>query len=250
MKAMDRLIFALDVPNPEEAIKLCRLLKGHVGMFKVGLELFSSIGRDGLVKLSDEIGSSFSSIMLDLKLHDIPMTVKRTIRQYHSTHYGVSAMTVHTAGGLSMMRAAVEEAGHATVPIKIWAVTALTSMSPHDLQLVDNFSTMEKCVAARAKAAYTSGAHGIIASGKDLDAIVRSDPFTYSYKNSKRPCFITPGIRPAGSDAGDQQRVATPASAMQNGSDYLVVGRPIRDAPDPVEAADRIVDEITEALWP
>jgi orotidine-5'-phosphate decarboxylase len=240
----DRLIFALDVPNLSQALYLCGALKDHVGMFKVGLELYAAIGRKGLMSLMNVLGHGKPRIMLDLKLHDIPTTVYRTIKQFHDPSYGVRAITVHTAGGPSMLKKAVEASGD----IQVFAVTALTSMSDEDVIAVDNFDTARECVLARARVALNYNCDAIVASPIEASDIRDNIGGMDVSDNWVRPMIVTPGIRMHDAPEDDQKRSATPAEAIQRGADYLVVGRPIRDTDDPATAADTIVKEISNGL--
>jgi orotidine-5'-phosphate decarboxylase len=241
----DRLIFALDVPTLSDALNLCGTLRNEVGLFKVGLELNSAIGRKGLTSIMNVLGHGTPRIMLDLKLHDIPATVSRTIKQFQDPQHGVRAITVHCAGGPSMLKAAVGAAGD----IHIFAVTALTSMSDEDVRAVDNFETARECVLARARVATHYNCDAIVASPLEVPDI-RSDVFEHTdvLGSWVRPMVVTPGIRPEGSKKDDQKRKATPFEAIMKGSDYIVVGRPIRDADNPEEAADMIVAQIKGAI--
>ena len=248
----DRLIFALDVPTLNDAIPLVEMLRDEVGLFKVGLELYSSIGSDGLRRLMRVFGYNRRNVLLDLKLHDIPTTVTRTIRVLYSHLGGIKAVTAHCAGGPSMLKAAVNALGHEKDLIEgidIFAVTALTSMSVKDVKAVDNFNDVESCVLARAKVAAETNCAAIIASPLEAKAI-RKEVFGEG-KNFIRtavPKIVTPGIRMEGSEEDDQKRKATPYEAIVNGSDYIVVGRPIRDASSHVGMAREIVGQISAGI--
>lgn len=225
----DRIIFALDVPGIKEAARFAALLKDHVGMFKVGLELFVACGPE-IVKAVRENGGK--GIFLDLKFHDIPETVRGAMRSASSL--GADLATVHTSGGQTMMRAAVEASGGT----KVLGVTVLTSLSSDAFQEVgiDKGFDPASLVLHRAKAARAAGAAGVVCSGQEARAV----------REALGPGFliVTPGVRSADDSAGDQSRVVTPFEAVKNGADYIVVGRPIRKAADPVEAAKRIAGEI------
>lgn len=229
----DRIIFALDVPGVEESRRLVGLLKDHVGMFKIGLELFVACGPE-IVRTVKENGGK--GIFLDLKFHDIPETVKGAMRS--ASRLGVDLVTVHTSDGQAMMKAAVEAAGSA----KILGVTVLTSLAGEALSEagIDGKFTPEALVLHRAKSARAAGCAGIVCSGQEARAV----------REMCGPDFliVTPGVRSADDAVGDQKRVVTPSEAVRNGADYIVVGRPIRRAPDPVEAAKRIAGEIEKAV--
>ncbi len=236
--AKDYIIFPLDVPTPDEARRYIGLLAGHVGMFKVGLELFIECGPD-IVRTARRSGRA--GVFLDLKLHDIPATVARAMRRAADLEVGFA--TVHCAGGAAMLAAAVE-AGRGRVGVL--GVTVLTSLTAPDLSAIGVAERwagdIGALVARRAAMAHAAGCAGIVCSGREAGIV----------KARFGPAFttVTPGIRPLAGNApaDDQKRVVTPADAVRNGADYLVIGRPIRDAFDPVEAARRIAAEIGAAL--
>lgn len=236
--ARDRLIFALDVNSRPEADGLVKALVGHVGLFKIGLELFSAEGPSIVRQVSDAGGRVF----LDLKLHDIPTTVERAAGM--ASRMQVRFLTVHASGGKRMLEAACrgarEGAGTGREAAKILAVTVLTSMDDADLRDVGLEGPVAVAAERLALVADRAGCYGVIASAREVQIIrtVCRDGFA----------IVTPGIRPAGADTQDQSRNETPASAIQAGADYLVVGRPIRDAADPAKAADAIVAEMEAAL--
>lgn len=233
----DRLIFALDVPGVDEAVSYVRQLDGSVGMFKVGLELFIKEGPSVLTAIKDH---SEAGIFLDLKLHDIAVTVQRAVQSM--VQYPVRFLTVHCSGGKGMLHSAVQGAGDSGV--QILGVTVLTSLGPDDhspdLGYRENLTLMELAV-TRSRLAKQAGCAGVICSGLEVATIREQVPGLLT---------VVPGIRPANnkSRASDQKRVMTPKEAILAGADYLVVGRPIRDADDPKAAAQRIVQEISEAL--
>ena len=238
MTPRDRLIFALDVDNRHEAQELARRLVGHVGVFKIGLELFTAEG-PAMVKAITEIGGA---VFLDLKLHDIPTTVERAA--LNASKLGVRFLTVHASGGRRMLEAATrgarEGAGTGRESAKILAVTVLTSMEESDLRDVGLDGPTVSAVERLALLADRATCFGVIASAREASAVRAACREKFA--------IVTPGIRPAGADSQDQARFETPTSAIESGSDFLVVGRPIRDAADPVKAADAIVAEITAAL--
>lgn len=221
---VERLAVALDVETLDEAEGLAARLSGHVGVFKVGLELFSAHGPEAVRRIG-----THGPVFLDLKLHDIPTTVRRATARLATL--GVDHLTVHASGGPAMVEAAVEGLGeHGTV----LAVTVLTSLSAHDLQAV-GLDAVEESVPRLAALATGAGAGGVVCAAPDL-AAVRSAVAAGAE-------LVTPGIRPAGAGDDDQSRVATPARAVRDGATLLVVGRPITRAEDPVAAADAIAGE-------
>jgi orotidine-5'-phosphate decarboxylase len=236
--AKDYIIFPLDVPSAKEARWYVTLLGAHVGMFKVGLELFIRSGPEIIRIIQSECGAG---VFLDLKLHDIPVTVERAMAAV--ADLDVALATVHCGESAAMLRAAASGAGG---KVGVLGVTVLTSVSGQDIRsagFIEALSTdVSQLVLKRATAAQASGLTGIVCSGLEVKTIKK--------KLGKEFLCVTPGIRPAWEPAGsdDQRRVATPAGAVRDGSDYLVIGRPIRDAEDPVDAAKRLADEISTAL--
>jgi orotidine-5'-phosphate decarboxylase len=231
-----KLIVALDVPDRSAALSAVERLSGHVGLFKIGLELFTSEGP----RLVEEIRDRGEKIFLDLKLHDIPNTVKGAIRSVCTL--GVQMLTVHASGGPKMLEAACQEAQSSSAPPLILAVTALTSLSDTDVQNLGVPATAEQWVERLAGIACDAGIRGVVASAKEL-------PMLHA-KFQDRLQFVIPGIRPAGAALQDQSRAVTPGEAILAGASYIVVGRPILQAPDPAAAADAIVAEISQALSP
>lgn len=237
-QAKEYIIFPLDVPTVSEARRYIELLAGHVGMFKVGLELFIHSGPD-IVRAVRDTGKA--GVFLDLKLHDIPATVSRAMAQV--ADLGAAFATVHCDGGPAMLAAAVDGSRGR---VGVLGVTVLTSLSPVDLAAIGLRPELGRdirgLVSQRAAMAHAAGCAGVVCSGQEA-GIVKS-------KFGPRFAAVTPGIRPLDKSArpDDQQRVTTPSQAVKNGSDYLVIGRPIRDAADPVDAACRIADEIGSVL--
>lgn len=237
-KASDYIIFPLDVPTLDDAKRFVELLADDVGLFKVGLELFIRSGSDIIEFINSK---SSARIFLDLKLHDIPATVGRAMASI--AELGVAFATVHVGENRRMLEAAVK-AGQGQVGVL--GVTVLTSVSKQDLKSAgyrkELYGDMTYTVIRRAKLARDAGCAGVICSGLEAQGI----------KNEFGNDFlaVTPGIRPAYTLTADedQQRITTPARAIQNGSDYLVIGRPIRDARDPRRAAVRIAEEIEQVL--
>lgn len=240
LSAKERLIVALDVDTTDEALSLVEKLQNHVGVFKVGMQLYNSEGPEILKKIHGLGGKIF----LDLKLHDIPNTVGQAAAVL--TRHGVFMYNVHTAGGSEMMKKAAESADKVssqqglTRPLVI-GVTVLTSINQSILENEMGVSrSVEEQVVSWARLAKESGLDGVVASPKEIRAIREAcgDEFV----------IITPGVRPEWAAANDQKRVMTPREAVAAGASYLVVGRPITGAADPVDAAKRIVSEMEEGL--
>jgi orotidine-5'-phosphate decarboxylase len=236
--AKDYLIFPLDVSSDAEARRYVGLLSEVVGMFKVGLELFIRSGPE-LIRFIRSSGPA--GVFLDLKLHDIPATVSRAMAAV--AELGARFATVHCGENPDMLQAAVcGSAGR----VGVLAVTVLTSVTGNHLESAgfqEYFATdVSALVLHRARTAQAAGCVGVVCSGLEAAAIKRQFGSEF--------LAVTPGIRPTWS-AGtldDQRRITTPAQAVQGGSDYLVIGRPIRDAPDPRRAAVRIAEEIGALL--
>ena len=215
----ERLIAALDVPTAAEARLLVEKLGSSVSFYKIGLELSTS---GEYYELLDWLVKRGNRVFCDLKLHDIPETVRRAVANLRGR--GVTFLTVHADRGV--MGAAVKEKGD----VGILAVTVLTSTSQADLAEQGYASRLDDLVITRARAAAELGCDGVICSGLEVAGI--------KAKLGSKLLAVTPGIRPAGADAGDQKRVVDVAQAFRNGADYIVVGRPIRDAKDPAAAAE------------
>jgi orotidine-5'-phosphate decarboxylase len=229
-----RLIVALDVPNRDAALHAVDRLSGHVGLFKVGLEIFAGEGP----RLVEEIRGRGEKVFLDLKLHDIPNTVAGAVRS--ACRLGVQMLTIHASGGPAMMAAAGQEAQASASPPILLAVTALTSLSDADVSSLGIEGSAEQWVERLATLARDSGIPGIVSSSRELSML--RNKFGNGLK------YVVPGIRPAGANIQDQARIATPGEAIRSGADYLVVGRPILQTADPAKAADAIVEEIRVAL--
>jgi orotidine-5'-phosphate decarboxylase len=232
----ERIVVALDTPDLESALALARTLRGDVGWFKAGLELFVS-GGPHVVTALRETGLP---VFLDLKLHDIPNTVRAAARE--AGRLGAGWLTVHASGGRAMIEAAVAgaregaEAAGLPPPV-ILGVTVLTSLDDGDLDAVGLSGPSGAAVTRLARLAVDAGAGGIVCSPEEVRAVREAV--------GPAPLLVTPGVRPAGADRGDQARVATPKDAVAAGSDYLVIGRPIRSAPDPARAARDIAASLS-----
>ncbi len=238
MDARERLIVALDVETREQAETLVGELRDCVGFFKVGLELFCRYGPP-VVSMIREQGAR---LFLDLKFHDIPRTAAQAARA--AVRMGAAMFTVHVAGGREMLRSVVEavraEAGAGEAP-RVLGVTVLTSLGTE--QLKDDlglFRSPLEQVLFWAELAKSCGLSGVVASAREAAAI----------RSRCGPDFliVTPGIRPAGSGGDDQKRVGSPGEALRAGADYLVVGRPILQAPEPRRAALALIREMEEGL--
>ncbi len=218
-----RLIVALDLPDRDSALELVRRLPTGLCRLKVGKELFTRAGPD----LVHELGDRGFDVFLDLKFHDIPNTVARACMA--AADLGVWMVNVHALGGRRMIQAAREglEQSRGRRPL-LTAVTVLTSLDQADLAELGLIGSPEENVLRLARLAQTSGADGVVCSAREVSELrgVLGSEFV----------LVTPGIRPAGADQQDQKRVVTPAQAIAAGSDYLVVGRPVIEAPDPAEA--------------
>ena len=226
----ERLIAALDVATAAEARALVEKLGDSVRFYKIGLELSTS---GEYYTLLDWLVKRGNRVFCDLKLHDIPETVRRAVANLRGR--GVTFLTVHADRGV--MEAAAKEKGD----IKVLAVTVLTSTSQADLAGQGYTGTLEDLVIARARGAMETGCDGVITSGLEVAGIKK--------QFGAKLLAVTPGIRPAGGDVGDQKRVVDVAQAFRNGADYIVVGRPIRDARDPVAAAEAMQKTI-EGIFP
>lgn len=220
----ERLIVALDVPTAAQARAMVESLGDAVSFYKIGLELFMS---GDYFELLDYLSGKRKKIFVDLKFFDVPATVGRAVAQLHGR--GITFATVHGNDGI--MRAAAENKGD----VQVLAVTALTSLDRGDLDDLGFDCDVSDLVLSRARRAIELGCDGVVASGQEARAMRRSlgDSFL----------VVTPGIRPVDND-DDQKRVVTAEQAFRNGADYIVVGRPIRDAEDPKQAALKLQAEI------
>jgi len=225
----ERLIVALDVPSAGEARALAEKLGDAVRFYKIGLELFTAGGYHELLAW---LAARGNKVFADLKLYDIPETVRRSVANLRGR--GVTFLTVH--GHRSVMEAAAREKGG----MKILAVTVLTSFDQRDLEEMGSTMTVDQLVLARAKGAVECGCDGVIASGLEAQALKK--------EFKQRLLIVTPGIRPAGESAADQKRTVDVAQAFANGADYIVVGRPIREAADPRQAAEAMQATIAKVF--
>jgi orotidine-5'-phosphate decarboxylase len=238
---LDKLIVALDVDTPQQALDLTRQLRDVAGMFKIGSTLFTLAGPQ-IVK---DVIASGAKVFLDLKFHDIPHQVAGAARS--AAQLGVSLFTLHASGGSEMMQRAVEAVAEVaeregTPRPAVLAVSVLTSIDAKTLAQIGINSSPEESVLRLVKLAERAGVDGVVASPQEAAGIRAA---------VEKPEFliVTPGIRPASAATGDdQRRVATPEAALKAGANYLVVGRPITAAPDPVAAARAISGEMEHAL--
>ena len=235
MNPQDRLIFALDVPGKKEAERYAKMLEGVVGCFKIGLELFISEGPDVVKMIQDQ---SAANIFLDLKLHDIPATVRGALRS--AEKLGVQYITIHSTEGEAILETAQEVKGSG---LEVLAVTVLTSTSASSLASLGIREDIDTAalVLDRATRAQNSGCAGVVCSGEEAKLVKSKCGGDFK--------IVVPGIRPewARVSGDDQTRIATPSQAIEDGADMIVVGRPIRDAGDPREAAQKIIEEIYSA---
>lgn len=232
-----RVIFALDVHTLEEARRFVRLLKDRVGLFKVGLELFTSFGKEAVQAVQEGGGQVF----LDLKLHDIPNTVSRAAEE--AVKLGIKMFNLHATGGLEMMRETAERCRKLAEKLgqprpMILAVTILTSLDEGNLKEVGLVGPVQERVVRLAELAHRAGLDGVVASPQEIIPIRQ--------RCGPKFIIVTPGIRPAFAEASkdDQKRVMTAKEAIIAGADYIVIGRPIRLAPDPAAAMDKLLEEI------
>jgi len=225
----ERLIVALDVSSAKAAQALMRQIGDAAVFYKVGLQLFTAEG-PGFVA---ELARSGRKVFLDLKLHDIPNTVAHAVQS--ASRLGISMLTVHASGGAEMLKAAVEASGPR---LNILAVTVLTSLNDQQLQEIGVAGRTTDQVLRLAALAQTAGCRGVVASPQEVRHLRQAF--------GGGLVIVSPGIRPAGADKNDQQRIATPREAIRAGASHLVVGRPITDANDPAQAVEAILAEMTE----
>ena len=230
--AKDKIIVPLDVPTREASRQLIDRLGGTIGFFKVGSQLFTATGP----AVIEDIKASGSKVFLDLKFHDIPNTVRKAVEI--ACAMGVDMLTIHLSGGRAMCEAAVGAKG--TAKTLILGVTVLTSLNDESIAEVGFKAPVRDQVLLLAGLAKDVGIAGLVTSPLELAAI----------QNRFGTLFVTvvPGIRPGWSEVGDQARTMTPREALGAGAHYLVIGRPITAAPDPLEAAKRVVEELESSL--
>jgi len=225
-----RIALALDVPDLATAKRLIDETREHVGTFKVGLELYTAVGPAAV----EAVHAAGANCFLDLKLHDIPATMGRSVARAASM--GVAYLTVHAVAGLESLRQGSDNAGST----RLLAVTVLTSLDAKALEDIGLNGGPQDAVDRLAKLAWDAGLRGFVTSAHECAALRKT--------LGAQAFLVTPGIRPANSDVGDQKRVMTPADAIEAGADLLVVGRPIRDADNPTEAAADIARQVQLAL--
>ena len=227
MQPRDRLVIALDLSSRDEILRLVDELRGVVGVFKIGLQAFIANG-PSIVR---EVVASGERVFLDLKIHDIPNTARHAVAEAASL--GASMATVHASGGQAMLRACAHDS------LLVLGVTVLTSLDEAELVRIGWQGSPGDNAVRLARLAKDSGLRGVVASPLEIAAIREACGADF--------VILTPGIRPAGSDAGDQRRTMTPREAVAAGADYIVVGRPITSAADARSAAQRIVEEISSS---
>lgn len=233
-RARKRLIVALDVPDARSASELVNRLENTCHWFKVGLELFVAAGP----AVVEPLVARGHSVFLDLKLHDIPNTVAGAARS--AAALGVRMMTVHALGGPAMLAAAREALEPMADPPELLAVTVLTSIDAAQMKAVGVDRSPAEQVHLLARMGLDAGIRGFVCSPQEVEAL--------RGLTGPEGVLVIPGIRPAGAEVGDQKRIATPSAALRQGASYLVVGRPITQAPNPAEAAEAILLEMAEAL--
>jgi len=236
LTARERLVLALDVDDFKKAEELVGELSDYVGVFKIGSQLFTAEG----AKVVDMVNKKGGKVFLDLKFHDIPNTVARAAEV--ATKLGVSIFNVHTSGGYEMMKAAAEATKKISVTLGIrkpiiLGVTLLTSINQEILEKeIGIKKRLKEQVVHLAKLAKAAGLDGVVASSWEIKEIRKACGEDF--------VILTPGIRPTGKSSDDQKRVMTPREAIKLGADFLVIGRPIRNAANPVEAAKQILREM------
>jgi orotidine-5'-phosphate decarboxylase len=226
-----RLIVALDVSSAAAAQKIVAAVGDSAFCYKVGMQLYTAEGPRAV----RDLVASGRRVFLDLKYHDIPNTVAAAVREAASL--GVSMLTVHASGGGKMMRAATEAARSANAALMILAVTVLTSLDDNDLDKLGIHGRVQDQVLRLAALALADGCHGVVASAQEASALRSELEGDFA--------IVTPGVRPAGAEPGDQARVVTPAEAIAAGATHIVVGRPITAAADPASEARAILGQIS-----
>ena len=233
MNSKDRLIVALDVSGATQARQIVQTIGDAATTYKIGKQLITAEGP----QIVRDLVASGRKVFLDLKYHDIPNTVGAAVRS--AAELGVSMLTVHASGGSKMLKAAAEAASQSSAKPTVLAVTVLTSLSDADLPEIGVTGNVLSQVLRLGALARAAGCGGLVASAHEARELRKALGEGFA--------IVTPGVRPSGAAAGDQARVVTPKDAIAAGATYLVVGRPILDAPDPAKAARQIADEIGEA---
>ena len=226
-KAADNLIVALDVPTKREALEVVEKLRDQISFFKVGLQLYTAEGPE-IVRAVLSLGSK---VWLDLKLHDIPNTVARAVES--ANRLGVQMLSVHLGGGSEMIRAATSVRANNMLLVGVTVLTSLTEETLREIGIQEN---VENQVLRLTKLGVEAGIDGVVASPHEVNALRR--------KFGNKIKIVVPGIRPTGSEPGDQKRTMTPREALEAGADYLVIGRPITAHRDPSGAVAKILEEI------
>lgn len=229
MTPEERIIVALDKGSDQENVAIVQALQGRARWFKIGMRQYYA----GADRVFDAVREANAKIFLDLKVHDIPATVAGAMESL--APLAPDLITIHAAGGGAMVRAAVDMLADRAPQTRVLAVTILTSMAPEDVHTLSPSEDAEAVVLRLARRAVEHGAHGIVASPLEAAAL---------RKEIGDALIVTPGVRPAGADLGDQQRVMTPRRAVDAGADYLVIGRPIHGAADPRGAFEKILEEL------
>ena len=225
-RSADKIIVALDVPSRETAMPLVDALRDQISFFKIGLQLYTAEGPE----IIQSVSATGAKVFLDLKLHDIPNTVAKTVDS--ASALGVRMLTIHLSGGAEMIRAGTA----AKRQISILGVTVLTSANQETLQEAGISDKIDNQVSRLAKLGVENGVDGIVASAHEIKSL-RAE-FGDKIK------IVVPGIRPGWAEAGDQKRTMTPREAIDAGADYLVIGRPIIAHNSPAEAVGKILDEL------
>jgi orotidine-5'-phosphate decarboxylase len=226
-----RLIVALDVASAAAAQKIVAAVGDSASCYKVGMQLYTAEGP----KVVRDLVASGRRVFLDLKYHDIPNTVAAAVREAASL--GVSMLTIHASGGGKMMRAATDAARSQNAALLVLAVTVLTSLDDNDLDRLGTRGRVQDQVLRLSALALANGCHGVVASAREAAALRSQLEGDFA--------IVTPGVRPAGAEPGDQARVATPAEAIAAGATHIVVGRPITAAADPASEARAILGQIS-----
>jgi orotidine-5'-phosphate decarboxylase len=237
VKASDRLIFPLDVPSVDAAKEWVERLDGIVSVFKIGLELYAASGFS-LVPFLTESGKK---VFLDLKYYDIPETVEGAVRRV--ADLGATFLTIH--GNPKIVKAAVKARGSSN--LKLLAVTVLTSFDNDDMKDMGFERTVEELVLLRAQKAFEAGCDGVICSPQEA-GLIRNMTLRQAGRDGAGFLIVTPGVRPSGSSKDTHRRLSTPSDAIKAGADYLIVGRPIREAANPRGVAEAVVAEMRLAF--